>query len=215
MQKNMSGSLSGVIDEMLSGSVAGNIQFESTGGSTVTITPTLESGTKIADFTIDDTDGSLYAPTPEPPIEYTAGDNINISEENVISATDTTYTAGNNITIENGVISANTSGVNYSTNEQVIGTWVDGKPIYRKTIYFPNGLLVQNNNWVSIGITASSLNIERFIKAFAMGSPELAGGSGFNINVGNVNSNVSVYCDRNGDTIFIDYLTFEYTKTTD
>lgn len=106
MQKNMSGSLSGVIDEMLSGSVAGNISFESSGGSNVTITPTLESGTKIADFTIDETSGELYAPTPESPIEYTAGDNIQISENNVISATDTTYTAGSGITIENNVISA-------------------------------------------------------------------------------------------------------------
>lgn len=125
----MSGSLSGVIDEMLSGSVAGNIQFESGGGgSNVTITPTLESGTKVADFTIDDTSGSLYAPTPitysagtnitidengvisATPTEYEAGDNITI-EDGVISATDTTYTAGDNITIENGVISAESGGI--------------------------------------------------------------------------------------------------------
>lgn len=33
------------------------------GGSTVTITPTLSTGTKIADFTIDSTSGSLYAPS--------------------------------------------------------------------------------------------------------------------------------------------------------
>ena len=105
MERNMSGTLAGAIDEMLSGSVAGNIRFESGGGSNVTITPTLESGTKIADFTIDDTSGELYAPTPEPPIEYTAGTNIQISENNVISATDTTYTAGTGITIEDGVIS--------------------------------------------------------------------------------------------------------------
>lgn len=32
------------------------------GGSTVTITPTLSSGTKIADFEIDGTEGELYAP---------------------------------------------------------------------------------------------------------------------------------------------------------
>lgn len=38
---------------------------------------------------------------------YTAGDNINISAENVISATDTTYTAGDGITLDNGEFSAN------------------------------------------------------------------------------------------------------------
>ena len=37
---------------------------------------------------------------------YTAGANIQISEEGVISATDTTYTAGTGITITDGVISA-------------------------------------------------------------------------------------------------------------
>ena len=37
--------------------------------------------------------------------KLTAGDNIAISEDNVISATDTTYTAGVGISIENGVIS--------------------------------------------------------------------------------------------------------------
>ena len=30
------------------------------------------------------------------------------------------------------------SGNNYSTNEQVIGTWIDGKPIYRKVVIIDN-----------------------------------------------------------------------------
>lgn len=46
----------------LSGSIAGG---GGGGGSEVTITPTLETGTKIADYTIDDTSGSLYAPDVE------------------------------------------------------------------------------------------------------------------------------------------------------
>lgn len=33
------------------------------GGSTVTITPTLESGTKVADYTIDETSGAIYTPS--------------------------------------------------------------------------------------------------------------------------------------------------------
>ena len=35
---------------------------EGTGGSTVTITPTLESGVKLADYSIDGTEGAIYAP---------------------------------------------------------------------------------------------------------------------------------------------------------
>ena len=49
---------------------------------------------------------------------YTAGENISISPNNVISAVDTTYTAGDNITIVNNVISSTTdvSGTNDGTN---------------------------------------------------------------------------------------------------
>ena len=46
-----------------SGTLAGSIADSGGGGSTVTITPTLESGTKIADYSIDGDSGSLYAPT--------------------------------------------------------------------------------------------------------------------------------------------------------
>ena len=37
-----------------------------------------------------------------------------------------------------GMPSANMTGqqIHYSTNEQVVGTWIDGKPIYQKTINF-------------------------------------------------------------------------------
>lgn len=166
MNRDMSGSVRGLIDEMLTGSVAGNVNFESSGGSNVTITPTLESGTKIADFTIDEESGVLYAPTPEPSIEYTAGDNITISEENVISATDTTYTAGANIQIsENNVISATSGGVNYSTEEQVVGTWIDGSIIYSKTFRFTNRE-ISNTSDVNIGNVTGSISINQFINAF-------------------------------------------------
>ena len=58
------------------------------GGSDVSITPRLQNGTKVADYEIDGQTGSLYAPTP---VSYTPGDNVQISNQNVISATDTTY----------------------------------------------------------------------------------------------------------------------------
>lgn len=46
------------------GSLTGSIAGGGGGGSNVTITPTLSTGTKIADYTIDSESGSLYAPTP-------------------------------------------------------------------------------------------------------------------------------------------------------
>ena len=110
----MQGSIS--FDGTLAGSIAGG----GGGGSNVTITPTLLEGTKVADYSIDDTNGSLYAPTPT---VYTAGDNVTI-DDGVISAADTTYTAGDNITIEDGVISATattyTAGNNITIEDGVI-----------------------------------------------------------------------------------------------
>lgn len=68
----MQGSIS--FDGTLSGGITGG----GGGGSEVTITPTLSSGTKIADYDIDGTPGELYAPTPEgfsaqAPLSITSG----------------------------------------------------------------------------------------------------------------------------------------------
>lgn len=46
------------------GSLSGDISGGGGGGADVTITPTLSSGTKIADYEIDGEAGILYAPTP-------------------------------------------------------------------------------------------------------------------------------------------------------
>lgn len=40
------------------------------GGSEVTITPALESGVKVADYEIDGEEGSIYAPAPYTPLDY-------------------------------------------------------------------------------------------------------------------------------------------------
>lgn len=50
------------------------------------------------------------------------------------------------------------SGFNYSTTEQIVGRWIDGKPIYQKTWLFPT---VTTSN--SLGMT---LNPERVISYF-------------------------------------------------
>lgn len=47
------------------GTLSGGITGGGGGGSEVTITPVLTEGTKIADYSIDQEAGSLYAPTPE------------------------------------------------------------------------------------------------------------------------------------------------------
>ena len=54
------------IDE-LAGEIE-NLKRKAGGGSSVTITPELESGVKIADYTIGMTEGALYAPTQTPSV---------------------------------------------------------------------------------------------------------------------------------------------------
>ena len=75
---------------------------------------------------------------------YTAGENIEISEEGVISATDTTYTAGDNVSIENGVISAvdttYTAGENVSIENGVISA-VDTTYTAGENVSIDNGVI--------------------------------------------------------------------------
>ena len=67
----MQGSIN--FDGTLSGSIAGG---GGGGGSEVTITPVLTQGTKIADYTIDSSSGSLYAPEAGDTVEVTPTLNV-------------------------------------------------------------------------------------------------------------------------------------------
>lgn len=80
------------------------------GGSTVSITPTLSTGTKIADYTIDGVSGSLYAPSGGGAIDDVTVDGQSVVTSRVaqidLSGKQDALTAGSNITITNNVISA-------------------------------------------------------------------------------------------------------------
>lgn len=56
------------------------------------------------------------------------------------------------------------SGDNYSTSEQIVGRWYDGKPLYQKTIEYNN----PNTSWSPISF--SSLGINNIDKSFKYGS---------------------------------------------
>lgn len=111
----------------------------------------------------------------------------------------------------------NTDGVpthHYSTSEQVIGTWIDGKPIYERTWDFSaSPVMLSYANWVNSGISASE-NIQSIISA------ELKYGT-----VTNMAVEVAVGADgypvafqkveNTGNTRGVAYCTLRYTKTTD
>lgn len=108
----------------------------------------------------------------------------------------------------------------YSIGEKVVGTWVDGKPIYQKTIdlgNLPNATTAHVNTEIS--------NAKRLINYFATATdanggqiafPRLwIGGTGdmyigFGANLSTIN--IATTSDRSGMT---GYCTVQYTKTTD
>ena len=56
---------------------------------------------------------------------------------------------------------------NYSTTEQVIGTWIDGKPLYRKMLEDTIPATSTDNTASTKSISISSLNAETIIVNFA------------------------------------------------
>ena len=105
----------------------------------------------------------------------------------------------------------------YSTEEKVVGTWIDGKPLYRKTVNF--GALPNNT---TKGITHNIQNLNEIIKlwGFARSSQSRGG-----ITLPHATTTpISLYCDDTyiGVKAFLDasvyteaYINIEYTKTTD
>lgn len=117
----------------------------------------------------------------------------------------------------NSGIPAISSSHNYSTTEQVIGTWVDGKPLYEKTIH--SGALTKDTNWHNINHGIS--NLSEFIKMFG-----IAKYSGEWYEIGTFrpvsNTGIMLYGTtsvvgymNNYQAMTDSYITLQYTKTTD
>ena len=105
------------------------------------------------------------------------------------------------------------SVMNYSEEEQVVGTWIDGKPIYQKTL--KNQSIVHGNNEFSI----SSLNIDTFVNAFA-NTKEYNGVSDKRVFPDDehefyIRDNVLKISSTPGGTFTGCNITLQYTKTTD
>lgn len=108
----------------------------------------------------------------------------------------------------------------YSTNEIVIGTWIDGKPIYRKVIDF--GALSPNGSKKSMAHGIS--NIDKFIRVYGIANkPDTRDGRVIPYIVKSGSGNMELYQDKTTVTISTDgdrsaykaYVILEYTKTTD
>lgn len=102
---------------------------------------------------------------------------------------------------------------NYSTTEQIIGTWIDGNPVYRKV--FDNTNKQYGTSEVTIDISSLNVDVITFLDAYGTDQDNQAG-SKFTINGTTSNANRIIYVVN--DTIVIRgsyyewYVIIEYTK---
>ena len=153
---------------------------------------------------------------------YTAGDGINIDENDEIS-TDNMQSEDMDDVL--ATLPGLTSKYNvYSTTEQVVGEWINGKPIYQKTI---SGQMPNANDTVSIAHGISDLDIVVELDAIAHKPTTHKNlllpivGDGYNESY-KKQSLITIASDylylRNyGDdySAYTAYITMKYTKTTD
>ena len=109
---------------------------------------------------------------------------------------------------------------NYSTEEQIIGTWIDGKPVYRKCFSFgdtaPTTIGTTIDSLIKSEIYLLSSYMYRpipflFVEDNAIGINEWAGG--YQINP--TNGDITYFLGTELGTFTKGIAIFEYTKTTD
>ena len=119
--------------------------------------------------------------------------------------TKTTDTPGSGSWAQDGI-----PAVHYSTDEKVIGTWVDGKPIYEKSYVLDTPLLINHSNWTATTFPATS------IKMFLRADGQQNGSATAPIIAAVVNGYINILFNRyNSSETYLTMFTVQYTKTTD
>ena len=123
-----------------------------------------------------------------------------------IRYTKTTDTAGSGIWAGNGAMAHH-----YSTDEVIVGTWIDGKPLYER-VFETNYIPVQND-WVNTGIDATGMDkIISFIgHCYGTGYMFLTSFDEVQL----YNNMVRITCGPNGVGRTYNLSILRYTKTTD
>ena len=102
---------------------------------------------------------------------------------------------------------------NYSTEEQVVGTWIDGKPLYQKS--FKQTINASGTSWVKAGVTID--NLDKLLGYTTLSANNYPSNSAIRA----IRKNY--YGDNTIGILVIDvgmgmqeyYITIQYTKTTD
>lgn len=75
----------------------------------------------------------------------------------------------NGNTVYCGGFSGGNKSLNYSTEEQVVGTWIDGRPLYQKT-YDITGISISENTWYDYIIDNTGIDFVTKIEGYRVSS---------------------------------------------
>lgn len=118
--------------------------------------------------------------------------------------------------------------LDFSTSEKVVGTWVDGKTAYQKTIIIDSLTGFVDNTFTTFNVDVASLNIDSVIHI--NGILKVSTGTWQEINyrasnsglqtklqavVNGTNDRIEVLSNTSGVNGCMVYITLQYTKTTD
>lgn len=100
----------------------------------------------------------------------------------------------------------------YSTTEKIVGTWIDGKPLYQKTIDFEQNILISNTTWTTTRATIQ--NGAMVVKCYGSSSENPYQGDLLALIE---SGTLKLQTPRNGTDVnaSVRYCTIQYTKTTD
>lgn len=125
-----------------------------------------------------------------------------------IQYTKTTDTPGSGTWTTQGALAHH-----YSTEEHVIGTWIDGKPLYERSWEFDSAISVTSNTWTDVPISNSTIKGIIGVKGYNLYSGKISCWNGLSATADS-GTYVKILQNRN-TSVSIKYLTIQYTKTAD
>lgn len=106
---------------------------------------------------------------------------------------------------------------NYSTEESVVGTWIDGKPIYQKTMILETPLAFWTNAWKN-NVAFVAYNIDNVVNAFSYTSAYAgSNATAVGMEMISVDRSTGYYNVFHPNSATLPHMgaTIQYTKTTD
>lgn len=109
------------------------------------------------------------------------------------------------------LIESNSGKHVYSTNEQVVGEWIDGKTVYEKTFDLSSSVTISRNDWTSTGVASGDIEFIIDVKAYSSNGVRWGGVS---VLIADSLIKMETCRNSNGGDISVKTFTLQYTKTT-